>query len=105
MNYRLLVILLLVSAAFGQNKISDALKIWFRDDTAVEIRTESTRSNSTLLSTSGAVMSRREDFRRVVIDKSGKTLFAYDIEGSKGARGIFTLRIKPVDPEARTPGN
>ena len=101
MNYRTLFLsLLAASAAFGQNRISDALKIWFRDDTAVEIRTESTNRNSTLLSTSGAVMSAREDFRRIVIDKNGKTLFSYDIEGRKGARGIFTLRIKPVDSES-----
>jgi hypothetical protein len=99
MTSRVLWAALLASAAFGQTKWDNDLKVHFRDGALLAIHTESSARNSPL-STSGSVAVGKGDVStRVVLDKAGNPIFAYDIEAKKSPKGMIAMRIKPVDQE------
>jgi hypothetical protein len=47
---------------------------------------------------SGSVESERDTWHRVLRDKQGKVLFAYDIEARRTGSGTFRILIAPVEP-------
>jgi hypothetical protein len=88
----LCLLLAAASACFGSQ-----MKIWFADGAALEIRTESTSSRSPL-STGGYVLAAPSgEWRRVVLDRAGKILFAYEIEARRLSSGTTELHLRPIN--------
>ena len=97
------VVLALVSAlgsAVGQmDGPRKPLTVTFNGGIGFEIHTESSASRAPL-STFGAVnVGAGNVSRRAVMDKSGRTIFSYDIEALKHGENAVVLRFKPAPDE------
>ena len=90
----------LAAAAWAQTKFDNRLTVMFANGGALSIHTESTLANSPV-STSGVVAIAEGDVsHRMVIDRRGKVLFAYDLLLSRvpNDRKSYSLQLRPADP-------
>ena len=87
-------------ASLSANAAYASLTVGYADGTQVLIDTASTGGNTAQIYQNGVVHASQGTFwHRVVSDKDGKVVFAYDLEAGRGsAAGTFVIRIKPVDP-------
>jgi hypothetical protein len=90
----------LAAAASAQTRFENGLTVTFSAGGSIRIHTESTLANSPLSSSGVVAIAEGDVSHRMVIDRQGKVMFAYDIGLSSvpNDRNAFTLRVKPADP-------
>ena len=95
---------LLVPAAFGfeEARTNSNMRAWYHDGTCLEFSTEST-GVTTSGSTAGTILvGPTNQVRRLVSDRQGKVLFAYDVTAFHGgAPGTYEIQVRPNRHDGR----
>jgi hypothetical protein len=102
MTWRLAALFaVVVLASPAQTRRADALRVWYRDGTSLEVQTQST-GGTALVSTTGSVsIDPSNVVCRVVLDKQSNVLFAYKIQAGRAATSdTFFVRIEPLGGSA-----
>jgi hypothetical protein len=90
--------LCLAAVAGAQNRFDNALNVTFPNGT-LHVHTESTLANSARRPKGVVAIEEGGISHRMVMDREGKVLFAYDLSLLSDEAGLFTVRALPNDPE------
>ncbi len=97
MTKSILLAAILIRSAIAADAGKDNLHAWYQDGTCLEFFSEST-GTTMASSTSGSVLvDNANTVHRVVRDKHGEVLFAYDVSARRapGQKDTFILQIRP----------
>jgi hypothetical protein len=89
---------LAASAVHAQDEQKGTLGVWLHDNIHLVIDIGASGRQVQIARSGSVYVGDGNVVHRVIADRNGAPVFAYDIEAFRNGQDLFTLRIKPLDP-------